>query len=69
MKIPELPGSWSVWSPAPDQPGAVFVVPVDDEARATGIKYAVAKSIQKSAEARPTVSLIRTDPPKEVLSR
>lgn len=66
MKIPELPGRWQVWSKAADQPGAVFAVPADDTARASGIKYAVVKSIQKATEGLPTVSLIRTDPPKEL---
>jgi hypothetical protein len=62
LEIPGLSGHWSVWCSAADAPGAVFVVPADDQARATGIKYAVVKAIQKSTEATPTLTLIRTDP-------
>lgn len=62
LEIPELPGRWSVWSPSADAPGAVFAVAADDTARALGVKYAVVTAIQKTTEAKPTISLLRTDP-------
>ena len=67
MDLPDLPGRWSSWSPAAEGPGAFFAVPADDEARATGVKYAVIRAIQKATDARPTLTLIRTDPPQETL--
>lgn len=65
LKIPALPGSWSVWSGAAEAPGGHFVVPADEAASATGIKYAVVRVIELRTEIRPTVALIRTDPPQE----
>lgn len=62
VEVPELPGKWSVWSQAADAPGAYFVVPLTPPARDVGLKYAVIRVIQKHAEPRPTIRLIRTDP-------
>lgn len=41
------------------------MIPANDAARESGIKYAVVRVIQKAAEAFPTVELLRTDPPLE----
>jgi len=57
---PDLPGKWSVWSKAADAPGAYFLVPLDDQARACGIQYAVVKAIQKRGKAHPELMLMRT---------
>lgn len=62
LELPDLPGRWSVWSPSADAPGAVFVTPTNDEARATGVKYAVVKAINKASQAKPEMTLLRTDP-------
>lgn len=69
VDVPELDGRWSVWSPSDDRPGAVFVVPANDEARATGIKFAVITALKKASEAHLQITLLRTDPPLEVLAR
>jgi hypothetical protein len=62
-----LPGTWSVWSQAADSPGAYFLVPVDDDARTVGIKYAVIRAVMGRTANRPALSLIRTDPPRNDL--
>lgn len=62
VDVPELPGRWSVWSACSEAPGAVFVVPADDKARSAGIKFAVVKAIQKAADNKPTITVVRTDP-------
>lgn len=62
VDIPDLPGHWSIWSPADDCPGAYFATPANDEARATGIKYAVVRITNAATEAKPRVELRRTDP-------
>jgi hypothetical protein len=59
---PCLDGVWVVWSKADDAPGAYFITPVDETARAVGVKYAVIRAIQSRNESRPRLSLIRTDP-------
>lgn len=58
---PGLPGRWSVWSQADQGPGAHFVVPVDDAARSTGVKFATVRITEPAGEdAR--VLLMATDP-------
>lgn len=59
---PQLTGTWSVWSKAAETPGAYFVVPADDQARATGVKYAVVKAMQRADQGRTQVTTLRTDP-------
>lgn len=59
---PGLDGTWSVWSKSAETPGAYFMVPLDQTARDTGIKYAVVKAKQERTKARPTLTVIRTDP-------
>jgi hypothetical protein len=63
---PQLPGRWTVWSKAADQPGAYFLIPLDDQAKGFGVSYAVVKATQRRDAARPTLSVIRTDPHKEL---
>ena len=63
---PRLPGRWSVWAKSGETPGAYFLVPVDDQAKAFGVKYAVIKATQKRSAAHPVITVIRTDPPKEL---
>lgn len=63
-----LPGTWAVWSQAADGPGAYFLIPSNDEARAFGVKYAVIRAVQKATEVDPSLSLIRTDPPRPELA-
>lgn len=58
---PGLPGRWSIWSKAAGAPGSHFVVPCDEEARTTGIKFATVRISEKKGE-RPTVRLDATDP-------
>lgn len=67
--VPGLPGRWSVWSKADEGPGAHFFVPVDDAARATGVKYAVVRVQKRAGEVKDVLTLLRTDPPAEVLAR
>lgn len=67
VSVPELPGRWSVWSQAADSPGAHFIVPLDDQARGLGVKYAVVRAKQAAGEATPQLSLVRTDPVVEGL--
>ncbi len=62
IKPPSLTGMWAVWSAAADAPGAYFITPVDAEARAQGIKYAVIRATQARDKAKPDLELIRTDP-------
>jgi hypothetical protein len=59
---PGLPGRWTVWSGHDDCPGAHAVVPSDDEARATGIKWAVVRITQAKTASVPFVQLRRTEP-------
>lgn len=59
---PGLPGRWSVWSGAAGAPGSHFMVPADDEARATGIKFATVRITESPGE-RPKVRLDATEPP------
>lgn len=62
-ELPQLEGSWSVWSQAAEGPGCYFVVPVDDAAQATGIKYAVIRAIRTATSLKgPAIELVRTDP-------
>lgn len=58
---PGLPGRWSVWSAADAGPGAHFVVPADDAARATGVKFATVR-INEPAGETARVLLLATDP-------
>lgn len=62
IDVPELPGTWSVWSKASETPGAYFVAPADDTARALGVKYAVVKVTTRHDKPRPEITTIRTDP-------
>lgn len=58
---PGLPGRWSVWSQSSDGPGAHFVVPSDEVARETGVKFATVRITEpKSETAR--ILLMSTDP-------
>lgn len=59
---PGLPGRWSVWSGSADCPGAHFVVPADDTARATGIKHAVVRITEPKGQSHPEVTLRSTEP-------
>lgn len=63
---PRLPGRWSVWSKSNETPGAYFLVPVDDTAKAFGVKYAVVKAVHTRTAAKPVITVIRTDPHKEL---
>lgn len=56
--VPELPGSWSVWSKSDECPGAHFVVPCSPESRETGIKYATIKVTRPRGAARDVVTLL-----------
>lgn len=60
---PGLPGRWSIWSQSADSPGAHFVVPIDESARETGIKFATVRIKQPRGETA-TVQLLATDPAK-----
>lgn len=62
-----LPGTWSVWSQAGDAPGAHFILPADDQARALGVKYVVVRVVQRRDSVEPELSLIRSDPHKPQL--
>lgn len=62
VHIPELDGTWSIWSKAAEAPGAHFAIPTDDQARATGVKYAVIKTVFDKQKAKHVTQLIRTDP-------
>lgn len=62
VHMPELAGRWSVWSQSSESPGAFFILPADDEARGVGVKYAVIRAKTKRTEAKPELSLLRTDP-------
>lgn len=67
LEVLDFPGRWSVWSQAADSPGAFFMVPADDDARALGLKYAVVRAISSAAAVKPVLSLVRTDPPRNDL--
>lgn len=41
--VPDHPGVWSAWSMSDHSPGAWFLVPADDEARASGLTYLTAR--------------------------
>lgn len=60
--VPELPGRWSVWSASGEAPGAHFVVPVDDEAKALGVKFASIRVTVLRGSHEPRIELLRTDP-------
>lgn len=62
MPIEGLDGKWVVWDDAGDAPGASFMTPGDDEARAMGLKYVVIKAINSAGSGLPTITLLRTDP-------
>jgi len=62
-----LVGLWSAWSPAADGPGAVFLVPVDDQARAMGLKYAVVRVLVAQNASANVLTVIRTDPSRPEL--
>jgi len=64
IRVEHLPGRWSVWSEAADCPGAYFLVPLDVEAQAVGVKYAVVRVIQPRDRAFPEITILRTDPPR-----
>lgn len=59
---PGLPGRWAVWSLHDDCPGAHTVVPSDEAARATGIRWAVVRIVQGKSAPDPSVSLRFTEP-------
>lgn len=59
--LPELPGRWSVWSKSDETPGAHFFVPLDDPARASGVKYAVVRVTNVQGVAEPRLSVLRTE--------
>lgn len=58
---PGLPGRWSIWSQAGDGPGAHFVVPADEAARATGVKFATVRITEPAGETA-RILLKATDP-------
>lgn len=62
VHLPELAGRWSVWSQAAETPGGFFIVPMDDEAKAVGAKFAVIRAKNTRTEVKPQLSLLRTDP-------
>jgi hypothetical protein len=62
LRVPDLAGRWSVWSKSDETPGAYFVVPLDDEARGLGVKYAVVRARTVRGAASPTLTVVRTDP-------
>lgn len=57
-EVPELPGTWSVWSQSGEAAGAYFIVPADDAARSLGVKFASIKVTQKKAEPKPVITLL-----------
>jgi len=63
LSPPDLAGRWSVWSQSSEAPGAYFITPADDEAKALGAKYAVIKAIARRGDFRPEIKTLRTDPP------
>lgn len=58
---PGLPGRWSVWSQADAGPGAHFLIPLDDTAKATGVRYATVRIVEPQGEL-PRISLLATQP-------
>mgnify|MGYP003288815451 CR=1 FL=1 len=58
---PGLPGRWSIWSPSDAGPGAHFAVPLDDEARVLGVKYATVRITEPKGEDF-RVQLLATEP-------
>lgn len=58
---PGLPDHWSIWSKTDRCPGAHFAVPVDDDARATGVKYAVIRIVAPKDETT-RITLLDTEP-------
>lgn len=61
LAVPELAGRWTVWSQSDECPGGRFLVPADNVARATNVKYAVVKVTHPKACADPTVQLVRVE--------
>lgn len=58
---PGLPGRWSIWSHSDAGPGTHFVVPADEESRATGVKYATVRITQPAGETA-RILLLGTEP-------
>lgn len=58
---PGLPGLWSIWSKSDHSPGAVFVLPADEPARALGVKFAIVRITQPRDETA-RVQLLDTEP-------
>lgn len=58
---PGLPGRWSMWSPADAGPGAWLAVPLDDEARESGVKWATVRVTEPPGE-RAQIVLLATAP-------
>lgn len=58
---PGLPGRWSVWSQADAGPGAHFLIPLDDTAKATGVRYATVRIVEPQGEL-PRILLLATQP-------
>lgn len=62
MRQPGLPGRWVIWSQVDTGPGHHAVTPADDDARATGAKWATVRITFAKDAAHPTVQLISTEP-------
>jgi hypothetical protein len=45
LEVPEVRGKWATWSKADAGPGAWFLVPADDAARAVGRSYITARLV------------------------
>ena len=58
---PGLPGRWSVWSQSDVGPGAHFVVPADETARAVGVKFATVRITEPDGQTA-RILLLSTDP-------
>lgn len=59
---PGLPGRWSIWSLAAGAPGSHFVVPCNDEARATGVKFATVRITEGKVGLKARIQLDATEP-------
>jgi hypothetical protein len=62
MSVPEVAGRWSVWSQSNEAPGAHFLIPIDDEAKAIGAKYLVIRAVHKRDSTYPLITVLRADP-------
>ena len=61
-RIPNVDGRWSVWSQSNESPGAHFLIPLDEDAKAVGAKYIVVRAVVKKGASEPLLTVIRSDP-------